>query len=99
MILLMEFEGDETKDGSNLNKHGLNFGDATEIFSSMRVTTVDNRKDYGEIRKITIGRIDNRICVVVYSERDETIRIISARKANARERRKYDEFIEGTANE
>ena len=57
------------------------------------------RKDYGEIGKITIGRIDKRICVTVYAERDDTIRIISARKANARERRKYYEFIEGTANE
>ena len=96
---IVKFEWDETKNRSNFNKHGVNFNDATEIFSSTRVTTVDNRKDYGEIRKITIGRIDKRICIAVYAERDETIRIISARKANARERRKYDEFIEGTANE
>jgi uncharacterized protein len=63
------------------------------------VTTVDNRKDYGETIKITIGRIDKRICVTVNAERDDTIRIISARKANARERRKYYECSEGTANE
>ena len=99
MIPTVKFEWDKTKDRSNFDKHGVSFGDATEIFSSMRVTTVDNRKDNGEIRKITIGRIDRRICVTVYAERDDTIRIISARKANARERRKYDEFIEGTANE
>ena len=63
------------------------------------LTTVDKRKDYGEVRKITIGRIGKSICVVVYTEHNETKRIISARKANVRERRKYDEFIESAKNE
>ena len=95
----MKFEWDEIKNRSNFNKHGIDFNDATEIFNSMRVTSVDKRKDYGEVRKITIGRIGKSICVVVYTERDETRRIISARKANVRERRRYDEFIESAKNE
>ena len=95
----MKFEWDEIKNRSNFNKHGVDFNDATEIFNSIRVTAVDKRKDYGEVRKITIGRIGKSICVVVYTERDETRRIISARKANVRERRRYDEFIESAKNE
>ena len=95
----MKFEWDESKNRKNFSKHGVDFNDATEIFSSIRVTAVDKRKDYGEVRKITIGRIGKSICVVVYTERDETRRIISARKANVRERRRYDEFIESAKNE
>ncbi len=95
----MKFEWDESKNRSNFDKHGVDFNDATEIFNSVRVTTVDKRKDYGEVRKITIGRIGKSICVVVYTEHNETKRIISARKANVRERRKYDEFIESAKNE
>jgi uncharacterized DUF497 family protein len=58
------------------------------------VTVVDNRQDYGETRKISIGKINNSICIVVYTERKDVIRIISARKANQRERGKYHEHIE-----
>ena len=95
----MKFEWDKSKNLSNFDKHGVDFSDAAEIFSTVRVTIVDNKQDYGEIRKITVGTIGESVCVVVYTERDETTRIISARKANARERRKYDEFIESTTHE
>ena len=56
-----------------------------EIFRSIRVTFVDSRANCGETRKISIGKIRANVCVVVYTERDETMRIISARRANARE--------------
>ena len=75
------------------------FHDAKEISRSIRVTSVDIRKDYGEVRKITIGSIGNTVCVVVYTERNGKIRIISARKANSRERGKYSECIERRTNE
>lgn len=60
---------------------------------------IDNRRDYGEIRKISIGPINSHICVVVYTDREDNIRIISARRANQRERRRYYEYIEKATNE
>ena len=95
----MKFEWDEAKNRSNYTKHGIDFNDAIGIFTSLRATSVDNRKNYGEIRKITIGEIEKTVCVVVYAERDGATRIISARKANARERSRYNEFIESRAYE
>jgi uncharacterized protein len=53
----------------------------------------DTRQNYGEKRIITIGLIGKSVCVVVYTERGNTIRIISARKANERERRRYHERV------
>ena len=95
----MTFEWDEAKNRSNYTKHGIDFNDATEVFTCVRATSIDSRKDYGEIRKTTVGLIGNAVCVVVYTVRNDTTRIISARKANVKERSKYDEFIESTANE
>lgn len=95
----MEFEWDKKKNQSNIKKHGIDFNYAKNIFNSIRVTAIDKRKDYGEIRKISIGKIDSHICVVVYTEREDVIRIISARKANQRERRRFYEFINETKTE
>ena len=95
----MTFEWDEEKNRSNYVKHGIDFNDATEVFASVRATSIDNRMEYGEIRKVTIGSIGRSECVVVYTERDGATRIISARKASVRERSKYNEFIESRANE
>ena len=89
----MKFEWDEQKNRINIQKHGINFEDVKAIFEDVRITAVDTRQPYGEIRKISLGTIHGRICVVVYTERKGVIRIISARKANQRERRRYNEFI------
>ena len=95
----VKFEWDEQKNKTNINKHGINFEDAKAVFKDVRITAVDNRQAYGEIRKITLGKINGRICVVVYTERKGIIRFISARKANQRERRRYYEYIERTKTE
>ena len=89
----MKFEWDEQKNRINTQKHGISFEDAKAIFKDTRITAVDTRQLYGEIRNISLGTIHGRICVVVYTERKGVIRIISARKANQRERRRYHEFI------
>jgi uncharacterized DUF497 family protein len=94
----MQFEWDEEKDRKNRIKHGVSFSDASEIFQNIRLTAIDDRKNYGETRKITIGETRLGICVMVYTERNEVIRIISARKANERERKKYYERIEREEN-
>ncbi len=88
----MKFEWDENKNQSNFEKHGIYFEEAIEIFKGDCLTWFDNRKDYSEIREITIGEIKkNILIVIVHTDRFGNIRIISARKANQRERRKYYE--------
>jgi uncharacterized DUF497 family protein len=95
----MIFDWDKEKNEANILKHGVDFHDVKEIFRNVRVTGIDNRREYGEIRKVSIGPINSHICVVVYTEREDNIRIISARRANQRERRRYYEYIEKTTNE
>jgi len=88
----MKFEWDENKNQSNFEKHGIYFEEAIEIFKSDCLTLIDGRKDYKEIREITIGEIKkNIVIIVVHTDQFGNIRIISARKANQRERRKYYE--------
>jgi uncharacterized protein len=90
--LILKFEWDENKNQSNFEKHGIYFDEAIEIFKNECFTWIDQRKDYSEVREITIGEIKkNIVIVVVHTDRFGNIRIISARKANQRERRKYYE--------
>lgn len=55
-----------------------------------RLTVIDNRSDYGEVRYITLARIEKRVYVLVYTLRSSVIRLISARKANSKEVQRYD---------
>ena len=88
----MEFEWDERKAAENLQKHGIDFLDAIPIFlDPYRLEGEDERKEYGELRLKTIGMVAGRLLVVVYTLRQERIRMISARKAERYERRKYHE--------
>ena len=88
----MEFEWDENKNQANFKKHGIYFEEAVEIFKNNYFTWIDERKDYKEVREITIGKLHKNILIVmVHTDRFGIIRIISARKANQRERRKYYE--------
>ena len=91
----MRFEWDEVKNARNIQKHGIDFGDAAEVFEHPHLTAVDERFDYGEERWIAIGLMRQFVGVVVYVERHEnTIRIISARKATRREVRMYEQTIQ-----
>jgi uncharacterized protein len=89
----LEFEWDENKRLININKHGIDFKDALTIFDYDMVIIEDDRFNYGEQRLIAIGYLDGRIIVVVYTERQHIIRIISARKATKYEQRTYFEQI------
>lgn len=77
----------QAKWASNLEKHGLDFEDAAEVFADPRSTTLsDDRRDYGENRYQTFGYVSDRLVVVVWTPRGEDERrVISMRKANARE--------------
>jgi uncharacterized DUF497 family protein len=90
----MAFEWDERKARSNLAKHGVPFEYAVRVFlDPHRLDAGDFRRDYGEARRITLGMIESRLFVVAYTARGGNIRLISARKANQRERRQYDETL------
>ena len=89
----MELEWDVDKAARNLRKHGVSFEDAELVFfDSGRIEAFDGREDYGEDRWVTIGLAYTAVLYVVYTVRHEdTIRLISARKANADERKQYRE--------
>lgn len=85
----IEFEWDEQKRLSNIDKHGIDFVGACQIFDSYTVEFEDNRYDYGEDRYIAIGKTNDKILTVIYTYRDDIIRIISARKSTKYERNIY----------
>ncbi len=90
-IIKMAYQWNRDKAAANLRKHGIDFADAVSVFSDdLAVTIPDERFD--EERFVTIG-LDafGRVLVVVYTLRDEEIRVISARKATRQERRQYEE--------
>ena len=87
----MSFQWDPSKAKVNFKKHGVHFADAVIVLSDDRAITIQD--DYpDEDRFITIGMDEpGRVLVVVYIFRGDTIRIISARKATAGERKQYEE--------
>lgn len=90
----MKFEWDEAKRLDNLRKHGVDFIDASEIFSGKMVIALDRRVDYGEERYIGLGALKGRVMAIVFSRRlPDIIRIISLRKANPREQKRYEQAI------
>lgn len=87
----MTFEWDEAKNQANKLKHGIGFERAVRIFEGRVRTIVDGRFDYGETRQISFGALDDKtILTVVHTDRNERCRIISARRASARERMFYE---------
>lgn len=90
----MIFEWDENKNISNICKHGINFETAKRIFEAPILSVIDDRLDYGEVRQISIGMInDVLILVVVHTDRSNSTRLISARKANKTERIRYEKAL------
>ncbi len=86
----MEFEWDDNKNKVNLEKHGIDFEQAKEIFmDDDRIEKDDDRKDYGEMRKKTIGKALDLILSVIYTMRGAVVRLISARAASRKERTEY----------
>jgi uncharacterized DUF497 family protein len=79
------FTWDERKRALNLRKHGVDFAIAELFDFAAAATIVDDRRDYGEKRYRALGAVAGRFYVIVFTRRGEHIRIISARKANARE--------------
>jgi uncharacterized DUF497 family protein len=85
-----EFEWDEDKSSECENLRGFQFQDITNAFlDPYRCITPDTRHDYGEERYELLAKLDEVLFVVIYTFREESIRIISARKANEREKKRY----------
>jgi uncharacterized DUF497 family protein len=81
---------DPAKRAATLLERGLDFEHAAEVFAERVVTVPDRRRDYGEERYLTYGRLRGRMVVVVWTPRGEDGRhIISMRKCNAREQARY----------
>lgn len=89
----MALEWDIRKAEANYKKHGVRFSEAEPVFSDeIAITTIDDDSDPHEVRFVSIGMgARGRVMVVVYCYRKRNIRIISARVAEPRERRQYEE--------
>jgi uncharacterized DUF497 family protein len=85
----MKIEFDPEKRDATLIHRGLDMGSAPEVFDAAHITIEDDRVDYGEPRFITIGMLDERMVVLVWTWRGENLRVISMRKANEREQERY----------
>ena len=86
----MDFEWDSTKAEANLRKHGIAFRKAAQIFiDPCRQEHPDTAEDYGEDRWLMLGRLDQTILTVVFTQREQRIRLISARRASIDEQRLY----------
>ncbi len=93
--MALRFRWDPRKAASNERKHGVGFREATTVFDgSLSVTVSDPDHSVNEERFLLLGLSNRRRLVVAHSERGESIRIISARRANRRERRMYEEAAE-----
>ena len=85
----MDIEFDPAKDGLNSAKHGVSLSEALRLEWSSVVAGPDIRDDYGEPRMIGYGLIAKRLYCVVFVLRADKCRVISLRKANRREVRRY----------
>jgi uncharacterized DUF497 family protein len=90
----VQFEWDERKRRLNIQKHGIDFLDAVEIFQGPMLVSLDKRNDYGEDRYVGIGFIRAKVVVVVFTEKHpEIIRLISVRKATKHEEERFKEAV------
>jgi len=89
----LEFEWDDRKARLNIGKHGVSFEEASTVFADpLALTIYDPLHSEDEERYVALGESQRRsLLVVVFTDRDDRVRIISARAATRRERRQYEE--------
>lgn len=90
----MEIEFDPGKRDRTLEERGLDVARASEIFAARHFTAEDTREDYSETRYITVGILDGRMVIMVWTPRGEARRIISMRKGNDREQARYRHLLD-----
>ena len=91
----LEFEWDPAKRQANIRNHGIDFRDVRKVFYGPLVEELDEREDYGEERVVALGMVGLLVLSVVYTKRGETIRIISARRADIDDEQIYFREIYG----
>lgn len=85
----MHIEYEEAKRVTTLHARGLDFADAARVLDGPTLEQLDSRADYGEPRTISMGMLDGRVVVLVWTPRGKARRIISMRYANERERKNF----------
>lgn len=94
--IIMRITYDPAKWAKTLGERGLDMRRADEVFAGMHFTLEDDRHPYPESRFITIGVLDDREIVLVWTLRGTARHIISMRKANAREQTRYSQHLGGS---
>ncbi len=89
----MAYTWDEAKRLRTLDERGLDFRDCEAVFAGTTFSFSDSRYEYSEERTITIGFLNGRMIAIVHCARDSDTRIISMRKVNGRERKKYEKAL------
>jgi hypothetical protein len=84
----VKFEWDSAKSGSNQAKHGISFGQAVSLWDGVVVSFKSHQP--GELRQLVIGRINGKTWTAIITERGDTIRIISVRRARETEEQLYE---------
>lgn len=87
----MRIEFDPDKNLRNIRERGLPFEQAEEFDFETALIEADDRHNYGEVRITAIGRLDNILHVLIFTMRGDALRVISFRKANKREVRRYEQ--------
>lgn len=88
----MHFEWDPDKDEANLAKHGISFVAAARVFDDPSHVELDSSKpEHGELRNKAIGVVGSKLFTVIYTDRGEVRRIISARRSRTNEKRQVDQ--------
>jgi uncharacterized DUF497 family protein len=80
---------DPAKREKTIAERGLDFEDAGQVFAAPTVDFIDDRRDYGEARWVSFGKLRGRMVVLIWTARGTTRHIISMRKANGREQENY----------
>ena len=85
----MQFEWDEGKRRKTIVERDVDILKAARIFESRVLRSMDARRDYGEVRYRAVGLVDGECYVLVYTQRGDSIRLITAWKGGRNERREY----------
>ncbi len=85
----MRITFDPEKNARNIRERGLSFELASEFEFESAVVRKDERREYGEVRYVALGRLGDRLHVLCFTETEEGIRVLSFRKANVREENRY----------
>jgi uncharacterized protein len=97
VALELEFEWDPAKDEANEHKHDISFTEAIMVFDDPQHIVEDTtRLEHGEKRSMAIGRVGSFILAIIFTERRQRRRIISARRARRHERKRYRDSAEAS---